>query len=101
MYRVRSKHPGSGMGSWKYECSEVRINNTASPDGQERDTEGLSYGRVRTFHKNTHWSFCSQLTSIYRRSAMPKGSVSYPVDWQPTLAKRAPKTNRDVIFGYL
>lgn len=72
MYRVRSKHPGNGMGSSEHECSEVSIDNTGSPDGQERDTEGLSYGTVMTFHKNTHWSFCSQLAGIYGRAAVPK-----------------------------
>lgn len=42
MYRVRSEHPGNGMGSWEREGSEVRIDNTGSPERQERDTEGLS-----------------------------------------------------------
>ena len=41
MYRVRSKHPGNEMGSWEHGCSEVKMNNTGTPDWQGRDTEGL------------------------------------------------------------
>lgn len=38
--RVRSKHPGNEMGNPKHGCSVVRVNNTGSPGGQERDRKG-------------------------------------------------------------
>jgi hypothetical protein len=39
--QIRSKHPGNEMRNQKHGCSEVRMNNTGSPDQQERDTKGL------------------------------------------------------------
>lgn len=100
MYRVRSKHPGNEMGSWKHGCSEVRMNNTGPPDWQERDTEGLSEGIAISLHNHIHRSPRSQLASIYGWAVGPKASFSYLVDWEPPLAKQAHKTVRYAIFWY-
>lgn len=51
-YRVRSKHRGNEMGSGKHGCSEVTISNTRSPDWQERDIKGMSFGKGMSLHES-------------------------------------------------
>lgn len=97
MYRVRSKRRGNEMGAWKRGCSEVRMDNTGSPDGQERDTEGLSSGSCVPPSPDTLDPH-SQLASTYGWAAGPKASFSDPVDWEPLPAKQAQQSTRHAIF---